>query len=370
MKKTLALALSLLLVLALAACGGGDSSSGAPASTPAAADSTAEPASTGGDDTAASSELNIYMWQQYISDSLIADFEAANNCKINLSYMSDNADAITKLTAGGGQDYDLIMTCDAYMESLVAGGYVQEIDFSAIPNASNINEAYWTAKEYCVPYLMNYIYIVYNSETCPVEITGYNDLIDPALKGQITTIDGARNLFPIALIALGYDPNSTEESEIAEAYEWLVKFNENVVSYGSTEQNLTNGTASVALTYDGNVSWAMAELGENNTLKIADFKEDAVQLGFDLYVIPTGAKHIDLAEKFLNYICDPEVMAKNLEEYPYSCPNDAAVAAASESYQNDPARDFAYKENVFFQEDVGEALTIYNDYYQKLKVGG
>jgi spermidine/putrescine transport system substrate-binding protein len=318
---------------------------------------------------AASSELNIYMWQQYISDSLIADFESANNCRINLSYMSDNADAITKLTAGGGQEYDLIMTCDAYMESLVAGKYVQALNFGNIPNASNINEAYWAAKEYCVPYLMNYIYVVYNSKTCPVKITGYKDLIDPALENQITTIDGARNLFPIALIALGYDPNSTKESEIAEAYEWLVKFNKNVVSYGSTEQNLTNGTASVALTYDGNVSWAMSEMGENNPLKIADFTSDPVQLGFDLYVIPTGAAHVDLAEKFLNYICDPEVMAKNLVEYPYSCPNDAAVAAASEAYRNDPARNFGYKDNIFFQKDVGDALVIYNDYYQKLKVG-
>ena len=51
------------------------------------------------------------------------------------------------------------------------------------------------------------------------------------------------------------------------------------------------------------------------------------------------------------------------------CPNDAAVEVASETYKNDPARIFDYKENVFFQEDVGEALTIYNDYYQKLKVG-
>lgn len=350
MKKIFALVLVLALAFSFVACGGSGGGSG------------------DGDDTS-SSELNIYMWQQYISDDLIADFEQENNCKVNLSYMGDNADAITKLTAGGGQDYDLIMTCDAYMESLVDGGYIQKLNFENIPNSSNINDAYWTAKDYCVPYLMNYIYVVYNEETCPIEITGYNDLINPALRGQITTIDGARNLFPIALIALGYDPNSRVEEEIAEAYEWLVEFDKNVLSYGSTEQNLVNGTASVALSYDGNVSWAMSELGENNTLKIADFVSDPVQLGFDLYVIPTGAQHVDLAEKFLNYICDPQVMAENLATFPYSCPNDAAVAAASEAYQNDPARDFSYKENVFFQEDVGEAITIYNDYYQRLKVG-
>ncbi len=347
LKKLTAVLLMLVLVVSLAACGGG-----------------------GGGEQEASTELNIYMWNEYISDELIANFEAANNCTVNLSYMSDNADAITKLTAGGGQEYDLIMTCDAYMESLVAGDYVQPINFDNVPNATaNINEAYWAAKEYCVPYLMNYIYVVYDTERCPIEITGYNDLIDPALAGQIGSVDGARNLFPIALVALGYDPNSTVESEIAEAYEWLVQYNENVVAYGGTELNITNGTVSVIFTYDGNASWAMSELGENNNLVIAPFESDPVQLGFDLYVIPKGAAHVDLAEKFLNYICEPEVMAANLEEFPYSCPNDAAVAVASDTYKNDPARDFGYKQNVFFQEDVGEAITIYNDYYQMLKVG-
>ena len=170
------------------------------------------------------------------------------------------------------------------------------------------------------------------------------------------------------MIALGYDPNSTEESEIAEAYEWLKKYNDNVVAYGSTETNIVNGTISAMLTYDGNASEAMATMGENNTLTVAPFTDDPVQLGFDLYVIPKGAQHMDAAYAFLNYICDPEVMAKNLVDNPYSCPNDAAVAAASEEYRNGPAFDFDYKENIFFQEDVGDAIKIYDKYYQKLKV--
>ncbi len=319
-----------------------------------------------------SSELNIFMWGDYISKDLVANFEKENNCTINLSYMSDNADSITKLTAGAGKDYDLIMTCDAYMESLINGGYLEKLDSSKLPNAeANINKAYWSGqnRDYCVPYLMNYIYVVYDTERCPVEITSYNDLINPAMKGQIGSVDGARNLFPIALIALGYDPNSRVESEIAEAYEWLLKYNDNVLAYGSTEQNIVNGTVSCMLTYDGNASWAMKELGDNNNLTIAPFKKDAVQLGFDLYVIPKGAQHMDLAYKFLNYICDPEVMAGNLAEFPYSCPNDAAIEAAGVSYSGDPAFDFDYKTNIFFQEDVGDALAVYDKYYQMLKVG-
>ena len=316
-------------------------------------------------------ELNIFMWSDYISDDLIANFEDEFGVRVNLSYMNDNADSITKLTAGAGSEYDLIMTCDAYMESLIAGGYLEELDLSQIPNSENINKAYWSEQnqKYCVPYLMNYIYVVYDTERCPIEITCYNDLIRPEMKGQIGSVDGARNLFPIALIALGYDPNSREESEIAEAYEWLVKYNENVVAYGSTETNMVNGTISCMFTYDGNTAEAMAQLGADNTLTVAPFTADPVQLGFDLYVIPKGAQHMDAAYLFLNYICDAQVMADNLVENPYSCPNDAAVAAASEEYRNGPAFDFDYKTNVFFQEDVGDAITIYDKYYQMLKVG-
>ena len=45
------------------------------------------------------------------------------------------------------------------------------------------------------------------------------------------------------------------------------------------------------------------------------------------------------------------------------------MAAASEEYRNGPASVFHYKTNIFFQEDVGDAITIYDQYYQMLKVG-
>lgn len=325
-------------------------------------------------DSTSSSQLNIMMWGNDISEKLIAKFEKDNNVKINFTYMNDNADAVNKLTAGAGSDFDLIMTCDAYMQSLIAGGYLEKLDLSKVPNSKNLNTTYWHDKirDYCIPYLMNYIYVVYDSERCPIEITSYNDLIKPELKGKIGSIDGARNLFPIALEALGYNPNSTSEEEIAKAYEWLVKYNDNVVAYGDTQQNIVSGLVSVILTYDGNAAWAMKQQMDKTgktTLKIAPFTKDKVQLGMDLYVIPKGAKNTDLSYKFLDYILDDEVMAKNLDELPYSCPNDAAIKVASEEYRNGPAFDFNYKQNIFFQEDVGEAMVIYDKYYQMLKTG-
>ncbi len=349
MKKLLTLGLVIMMTLGLTACGG-------------------EKTEGGGETT----NLNIMMWGDYISEELVSTFEKDNNVKLNFTYMSDNADAVNKLTAGGGEEFDRILTSDAYMKSLIEGDFLEKLDHSKLPNSKNLNTTYWHEgiREYCVPYLMNYIYVVYDTEKVPFDITSYNDLLRPELKGQISSVDSARNLFPIALIALGYDPNSTSETEIAEAYEWLVKYNENVVSYGNTQENIVSGVASTMLSFDGNAAWAMEEMEKsgNNTLRIAPFTEDKVQLGIDLYVIPKGAKSQDMAYKFLDYILDADVMAKNLESYPYSCPNDAAIEKASDKYKNNPAFDFDYKENIFFQEDVGESIKIYDSYYQKLKV--
>ena len=97
--KLLAVVLVLVMVFALTACG--DSGSGS---------------------DNAGSELNIFMWGDYISDETITDFENETGIDVNLSYMNDNADSVNKLTAGAGGEYDLIMTCDAYMESLINGG--------------------------------------------------------------------------------------------------------------------------------------------------------------------------------------------------------------------------------------------------------
>ena len=98
MKRFLALILALTMALALAACGGGNE--------PAAESPDGGTETTASGEEAASTELNIYMWQQYISDQVVSDFEEANNCTVNISYMSDNADAVTRLTSGGGDQYD------------------------------------------------------------------------------------------------------------------------------------------------------------------------------------------------------------------------------------------------------------------------
>ena len=199
-KKFLAFALAGVMIFSLAACGGGG-------------------------DSEESGELNIYMWSDYMSQKMVDKFTEETGIKVNFSYMSTSEEATAKITSGGGEQYDLVMPCDADMTGLIKGGYLEEINLENVPNLENLGEAYKNREfdpenKYAIPYFMNYVYVVYNTKTCPVKIDEYKDLQDPKLKGQIASVTGMRNLFPIALVSLGYDPNSTDDKEIKEAYEW------------------------------------------------------------------------------------------------------------------------------------------------------
>jgi len=346
-KKFLSLMLIAVMVVSLAACGANNKA-----------------------DTS-NGEVNIYMWSDYMSDSIVQGFEEEYGIKVNFSYMNSSEEATAKLTSGGGDQYDLVMPCDADMTGLINAGKLAEINLDNIPNFKNLGDAYKYREfdpenKYAIPYLMNYIYVVYNPETCPVEIKTYNDLLSPELKGQIASVTGIRNLFPIALVSLGYDPNSTDEKEIAEAYGWLQKYIKNTKTLVSddTEQAIISGACSAALLFDGQAGRAFAEAPH---LKVADLS-DPIQLGVDEFVIPAGAKNKENAEKFLNWLLDAEVMAENLKENPYTCPNVAAIELTDDSYKKNPAIDIPQhmKDNYFLQLDIGSAATVYDKYWTKL----
>ena len=334
--------------------------------------------SCGGSDESAG-DVNIYMWSDYIAQDVVDKFTEETGINVNFSYMSTSEEAAAKITSGGGDEYDLVMPCDADMTGLIKGGYLEEINLDNVPNLANLGDAYKNREfdpenKYAIPYLMNYVYVIYDKSKCPIEITKYEDLLDPQLKGQIASVTGQRNLFPIALVALGYDPNSTDEKEIKEAYEWLQKYIPNVAGFDSdsAETMLINGAACVGFMFDGQASKAFSEMGDEN-LMVANLK-DPVQLGVDELVIPKGAKNKENAEAFLNFILDADNMALNLQTMmdqdgqAYACPNEAAVNLMPDEYQKSPALDIpqSMKENYFLQLDIGDAAKTYDKYWTML----
>ena len=148
----------------------------------------------GGGEQEASTELNIYMWNEYISDALIA-ISKRRQLHGQFVYMSDNV-MRSPSSQQAAAEYDLI--CDAtwnlWWPAIMYSPSI--LTMSPMPQPTSTKR---TGRQGILcTHLMNYIYVVYDTERCPIEITGYNDLIDPALQA-VGSVDGARTCSPIAL---------------------------------------------------------------------------------------------------------------------------------------------------------------------------
>ncbi|MGZ9166572.1 MAG: spermidine/putrescine ABC transporter substrate-binding protein, partial [Anaerolineales bacterium] len=153
------LALFAVASVVLAACGGG----GEPAAT--------EPVAGGAKVTSSgfecpepnprmevtSTELNIFVWTEYIPPDMKECFELVYGIKVNHDEYSANEEMYAKLSAGSSA-YDLVQPTDYIVSLMIRQGLLQELDHSRLPNLKNYNPEYLDfafdpGNKYTIPYL-------------------------------------------------------------------------------------------------------------------------------------------------------------------------------------------------------------------------
>ena len=99
-------------------------------------------------------------------------------------------------------------------------------------------------------------------------------------------------------------------------------------------------------------------------------REGAV-VWFDSFVIPKNAKNVEAAHKFIDFMLRPQVAALISTEIGYATPNLPARELLDEEVSSDrtvyPTADDMINAEV--QEDVGEALLVYEKFWEMLKAG-
>lgn len=131
-KHVLALAISAVL---LAACGKKEEPAPAPAPVETTAAAPAAPAGPVLDDEKV---LNIYNWPDYITETMIADFEKETGVKVNYDTFENNEALHAKLVAGNS-GYDIVIPTAGFGKKQIDGGLYQEIDKTKIPNYANLD---------------------------------------------------------------------------------------------------------------------------------------------------------------------------------------------------------------------------------------
>lgn len=322
---------------------------------------------------AGAGELNIFVWTEYVPDSVIEKFEKETGIKVNMSTFSSNEDMLSKVKSETPGAYDIVQPSDYMVEQMIAQDMLAELDFEKLPNFSNIgdsykNPSYDPENKHSVPYMGGAGAIVVNKDKIDKEITSYADLYDPALEGQLVVLDDFRAVIGMTNRVLGYDFNETDSAKLADTEAKLMELKNNIVLYDSDSPKsaIIAGDCAAGMIWSAEVAMAMEELSSVEVV----YPSEGAYLFFDNWCVTKESAHYDEAMTFINFMMEPENMAMVLEEFPYLCANTAAIELMGEEYSANPAKNppaDAIAAGSYVQNLDSAVLDVYSEMWTKLK---
>lgn len=318
-------------------------------------------------------ELNVFIWTEYVSESAIAAFEEESGIKVNVSTYSSNEDMLAKLKSEAEGTYDVILPSDYAVEYLIAQDKLETLDKDALTNLSNISDTYLDpsydpGNVYSVPYEGGVCCIAVNTDKVEKQITSYDDLFDESLADSIVVLDDFRAIIGLTERSMGLSMNETDPATLSEVEEKLLKLKNNVKLYDSDSPKsaLISGDCSVGAVWSAEAALAMEE---NPAIEVVYPKEGAYVF-MDNWSVPKGAKNYDNAMSFINFMLSADAAKMNIEDFPYLCPNDAALEMMGDDYvaneaKNVPADVISSGEFVKYLDS--DSLAIYDEMWTKLK---
>lgn len=334
---------------------------------------TSSPEKTGA--VAGPQKVVIYNWTEYIPESVLQEFTKETGIEVEYATYESNEAMYAKLKLLEGKGYDIAVPSTFYVEKMRKEGLLQAIDKSALQNAANLdatlmNKPYDPDNQYSIPYLWGSTAIAVNGNDLDAsKITRWADLWSPEYAGKLMLMDDVRDNFLIALKVAGFENNTTNEDEIRQAYEKLKELRPSVKMFNSDAPKVPfiQGNVSIGAIWNGEAYMAQQEM--ENLVYI--YPQEGAVLWVDSFVIPKGAANVENAHKFIDFMLRAESAKAAIEELGYAAPNTAAMPLLEEALRNNktvfPDKDVVDKGS--FHQDLGEAVLIYEKYWELFKAG-
>ena len=281
-----------------------------------------------GSSAAHSEQVIVYNWGEYMDPEVIEQFTKETGIEVIYDEFETNETMYPKVEAGAVA-YDLVCPSDYMIKRMLDNDLLAKINFDNVPNIKNIGKTYLEqsqefdpTNEYSVPYTWGTVGILYNKKKVKEPVDSWSILWDSKYKDQILMQDSVRDTFAVALKSLGYSLNSTDEKELEEAKDLLIEQKPLVQAYviDQVRDKMIGNEAAIGVIYSGEAIYTQRE---NPDLEYVIPKEGS-NIWFDSWVIPKNAPNKENAEKFLNFLCRPDIALKNFEYITYSTPNEEA----------------------------------------------
>ena len=320
-------------------------------------------------------QVIVYNWGEYIDPDVLDIFEEETGIQVIYEEYETNEIMYPKILSGAIA-YDVVCPSDYMIQRMRENGLLSKLNLDNIPNLKNIDPAYLTQSqsfdpdnEYSVPYCVGTVGILYNKNMIDEPVDSWNILWDKKYKDRILMQDSVRDAFAVALKRKGYSLNSVEVDELIQAKDDLVAQKPLVQAYvvDQVRDKMIGNEAALGVIYSGEALYTQRE---NPALEYVIPKEGS-NIWIDSWVIPSNAKNKENAEKFINFLCRPDIALMNFEYITYATPNAAARALIEdESIRNSETlfpsdEDLARCETFRFLGD--EADSYYNELWNKVK---
>ena len=342
-----------------------------------------------GTDSAASGsadggELYVYNWGEYIDEDVISQFEDETGITVVYDLFETNEEMYPVIEAGA-VNYDVVCPSDYMIQKMRENDLLAELNFDNIPNIAQIDPAYMEMSQafdpenkYSVPYCWGTVGILYNTKLleklgvpAPTKLA---DLWDERLSGEILMQDSVRDAFMVALKKDGYSMNSESKDELEQAKQELIDQKPLVQAYviDQVRDKMIGGEAAVGVIYSGEMLYIqdeVASLGLDYDLEYV-IPEEGTNLWLDSWVIPKNAKNKENAEKWIDFMCRPEIAKANFEYITYPTPNKGAFELLDEDMQNNKAvfPDIdSLKDSEVYQYLGDDTDAIYNELWKEVK---
>ncbi len=324
----------------------------------------------------ANGEVIVYNWGEYIDPETITQFEEETGIKVVYDEFETNEIMYPKVEAGASK-YDVICPSDYMIQKMIDNDLLAELDFDKIPNAkANIGQQYWeqskgfdAENKYSVPYCWGTVGILYNKTMVDTPVDSWSILWDEAYKDNILMQDSVRDAFMVALKLNGASMNSTDPNELTAARDLLIAQKPLVQAYviDQVRDKMIGGEAALGVIYSGEAIYTQRE---NPDLEYVIPKE-GTNVWIDSWVIPKNAPNPENAEKFIDFMCRPDIAVKNFSYITYSTPNDGArELIEDEDIRNSGIAfpDLSLYNNLETYSYLGEeGDALYNDMWKEVK---
>lgn len=306
---------------------------------------------SGGGGIAGGNVVNVYNWGEYLDMSVLDDFEAATGIHVNYQTYDSNEALYGKL-AGGATGYDVIIPSDYMIGQMIDEDMLEPLDFSAIPNFSDIDPAllnpeYDPKNLYSVPYMFGILGIIYNPTLVDEgeDMETWDVLWNEKYTHDILVFDNSRDTVGIALKKLGYSYNTTDPSQLEEALRLLQKQKPLLQGYFMDKifEKMEGDNCAIGVYYYGDY----LTMVENNPILEFAIPREGTNRYVDAMCIPKGCEHKENAMAFINFMCSTEAGLKNCEETWYSSPLLSVRDELDEEVAQDPN---AYPDVAFMEE--------------------